>query len=129
MSRKSEMRRKRRKTILIAASVVMFSLLVYQTMQASIEDPALTALAQCLTDRGIAMYGSDTCPACLQQKGSFAQSFKYIEYIECDKSDACREAQIRVTPTWVYEDQRLEGVQGIGTLAEFSNCTAALETR
>ena len=44
--------------------------------------------------------------------------------MECDKSDSgrerCRSAGIRAYPTWILGERRLEGVQTIEQLSEWS---------
>lgn len=120
------MARKKKNTGMIIGAVVIIlaALITYQAYRATIEDPLQSAIAQCLTDNGVAMYGVDTCPACLQQKTVFGTSFRHIEYIECDKTpQACQQQSIQSTPTWINaEGDRLVGLRGLGELAEFGSC-------
>ena len=86
-------------------------------------------VAQCLSDNGVAMYGADSCPACLQQKTVFGTAFSHIDYVECDKSAACQQKSIQSIPTWINaEGDRLVGVRGLGELAEFGGCAQILES-
>jgi len=91
------------------------------------------ALAQCLTDKGVAMYGSYTCSHCLNQKKAFGNSFKYATYYECHPNgpdpqpEKCQEAGITGYPTWTFPGQDPSiGEQKLETLAEKANCQAAL---
>ncbi|MEI6774232.1 MAG: hypothetical protein WCL18_05590 [bacterium] len=50
----------------------------------------LDTFAQCLTDQGAIMYGSQTCPHCQSQKAMFGESFAKVTYVECTKEfDRC----------------------------------------
>ena len=89
------------------------------------------ALANCLTSKGVSMYGAFWCPHCAKQKESFSDSFSKINYIECslpDKSDQtqiCKDAKIESYPTWEFGDgSRLVGEQSLETLAAKAGCTA-----
>ena len=87
------------------------------------------AVAQCLTDNGVTMYGAFWCPHCDDQKDMFGSSFKLINYVECslpDKSGQtqfCKDAEIESYPTWEFSDgSRLRGLQRIDILAENAGC-------
>lgn len=86
------------------------------------ESGSYSSLAECLTNNGVVMYGSDGCPACRNQK-LIIDDWDAIEYIECDKDmDACRAANIQSIPTWVHADERLVGMQSAERLATFGGC-------
>jgi glutaredoxin len=86
-------------------------------------------LAQCLTKKGVIMYGAYWCPHCADQKKLFGDNFKLIKYQECDAKGEngspakCAAAKIEGYPTWIFPDQsRLEGQQTLQELAKKSNC-------
>ncbi len=83
----------------------------------------LDSFAQCLTDNGAVMYGSKTCPHCLEQKKMFGESFQYVTYVECtDEYERC--ADLKWVPTWEFKDwSQLEWRQEFSTLADKTNCT------
>lgn len=84
------------------------------------------ALARCLTQEGVIMYGTDWCPHCQNQKQMFGQSFRYVNYINCDlNSAACDLAGVTGYPTWQFPDGQASGVQSISVLAERSGCQNA----
>ena len=88
-----------------------------------------SSVARCLTDNGVVMYGADSCPACQQQKTLFGDSFPFVEYVECDRSAACQENEVRSIPTWINaQGDRLVGMRGLGELAEFGGCAHVLES-
>ena len=110
--------------------IILAALITYQTYRATIEDPLQSAIAQCLTENGVIMYGLDTCPACAQQKRVFGTSFKHITYIEGSRSpNEYREAAVAfdAIPAWRFGDEFTTGVMGIGELAERGGCAHLLE--
>lgn len=89
-----------------------------------------SAFAQCLTDKGVKMYGAYWCPHCQDQKKLFGDSFDKITYVECaipgDSSGvvrACKDAGIDGYPTWVLPDNsRLTGLQTLQALSDQTGC-------
>ncbi len=58
--------------------------------------------AQCLTDKGAVMYGAAWCTHCKDQKAAFADSFKFINYVECpDNTQLCIDKGVEGFPTWI----------------------------
>lgn len=83
------------------------------------------SLGQCLKEKGVTMYGVDTCPNCLDQKNIFGADFKNVDYINCDfHKELCEEKRIRYYPLWTKGNQILMGVQSLQSLAEFGECGA-----
>ena len=91
--------------------------------------PSPQQLAQHLSAIGVRFYGSWTCPACHRQLKLFSlEKSDAIPYVECNKPEQfpdqaklCREADLRVYPTWERSDgSRLEGVQSLETLGRWS---------
>lgn len=65
-------------------------------------------LAQCLTEKGMVMYGSIMCGHCNAVKSAFGDSFQYIEYVECSNIpggdlEKCNEANIKYLPTFIWD--------------------------
>ena len=90
-------------------------------------------LAQCITAKGINMYGSFRCGFCAKQRALFGDSFQYINEIECHpqgknaQTELCLEKKIEGTPTWILEPNGTEikrylGLRSIEELKEFSGC-------
>jgi len=60
--------------------------------------------AQCLTEKGWAMYGAVWCSHCKEQKDLFGESFKFVKYIECpDNIQLCTDKKVVGYPTWIVE--------------------------
>lgn len=88
-------------------------------------DPQQRALAEHLKRSGILFYGAWWCPACFRQKSLFGrEAGNQLPYVECDRggavNDRCQAADIRVYPTWVKGNERLEGVQSLDSLKTWS---------
>lgn len=90
----------------------------------------LDKFAQCLSDKGVRMYGADWCPHCQNQKKLFGSAFKFVNYIECadpinprKQMQACTDADISGYPTWIFSDgQRIAGEVTFDRLAEKTGC-------
>jgi hypothetical protein len=80
-------------------------------------------LAQCLTDKGAVMYGTEWCSHCQNQKKAFGDSFQYIDFVDCDQSrDKCLDAGIQGYPTWKIEGVNYPGEQSLDRLAGLAGC-------
>lgn len=81
-------------------------------------------LAQCLTDKGVVMYGTTRCPHCQNQKKRFWESADLITFIDCDENRIqCEAAGIKWFPTWITQDgQRYSGDQPLESLAQIGAC-------
>ena len=88
---------------------------------------SLDAFAQCVTSKGLVMYGAYWCPHCQNEKKAFGDSFKYITYVECgDNPKLCTDKGVSALPTWILSDgQKLLGEQGIEGLAKVTGCQVA----
>ena len=91
------------------------------------DDGNYDLLAQCLTEKGVKMYGAEWCGHCQNQKKAFGSSFQYVNYVDCDKDrDACVEAGVQGYPTWVIDGQSYPGEQDLSDLAAISGCSLAV---
>jgi glutaredoxin len=79
--------------------------------------------AQCLTDKGVKMYGTEWCSHCKNQKELFGNSFQNIDYIDCDwNKDECQEAGVNGYPTWVIDGKNYPGEQTFDKLSSLTGC-------
>ena len=108
-----------------------FVLLLIATACAS--ENKVDQLAQCLSKKGVAMYGAYWCPHCKDQKDEFGDAFKDVKYVECAipgkppsvQTEACKSMQIKRYPTWVFPDgERVEAVLPLDQLAQKAGCPA-----
>ncbi|MFA5828933.1 MAG: hypothetical protein WC843_00340 [Candidatus Gracilibacteria bacterium] len=79
-------------------------------------------LASCLTQKGIVMYGVDTCENCQNQKQIFGPAFAQIKYVNCDFNKICDERGYKYYPVWTDDKKTLLGLQTLPDLAKFSSC-------
>lgn len=89
----------------------------------------LDAFAQCLSSKGVKMYGAFWCPHCLEQKELFGSSFDFAPYVECGvegsraEQPVCVQAGIKNFPTWVFPDgTRVEGKLMMTALRDKTGC-------
>lgn len=81
-------------------------------------------LAKCLTEKGVKMYGATTCSACITQKNMFGTAIEFIDVVECDQEgqQECTDMAIKVTPTWIINNIKYDGVLSLEGLAELAGC-------
>jgi len=110
------------------AGVTIVAIIAWGMMQKSGPGP-VDGLAQCLTEKGVMMYGAYWCPHCQTQKKAFGNSWQYVKYVECSlpggrgQTQECTDAGIQSYPTWVFPGgQRLGGEQSFAALAEKAGC-------
>ena len=89
--------------------------------------------AQCITEKGVNMYGSFRCGVCAKTRAMFGDSFQYINEIEChpqgenSQTELCLQKGIKLTPTWILEpmgveQKRQEGFRSVDELKVFAGC-------
>jgi len=86
-------------------------------------------LAQCLTDNGVKLYTSRTCPHCTNQKALFKDGLEFLISIDCLNkegtgwTDECKNNEINVVPTWIFSNgDILSGETSLETLAQKAGC-------
>jgi hypothetical protein len=109
-----------KKNILILLGIVII-MIVSTIVFAFGPKPDYYTLANCLTEKGIIMAGTDWCPACKSQREIFGDAFAKITYINCDNNNEwCTTNNIQAFPTWVFPDGTQEiGVKDFSTLNQF----------
>lgn len=117
-------------TILFSlAGLVAVGLIVFAVNQSDIGSSEYDSVAQCLTEKGVTMFGAWWCPHCEKQKEMFGGAFEHIDYVECspggsrEMSQECKDEGIQGYPTWRFPDgTELRGEQPVATLAERAGC-------
>ncbi|MFH1307615.1 MAG: hypothetical protein ABIH72_02075 [archaeon] len=86
------------------------------------EEETKKDFAQCLTNKGILMYGSAYCGHCKNQKELFGDSFLYVNYVECTENpEACQD--LSGVPAWDINGEITYGTQTLEKLSELSGCS------
>lgn len=79
--------------------------------------------AKCLTEKGVKMYGTDSCSHCQNQKHDFGKSFKYVDFTNCNYAQSvCNLKGITGYPTWIVEEKSYPGEQSFQRLSELTGC-------
>lgn len=122
--------KRRRERTILTWGVVAVLIAIVAVIFFGLRTPGTTEyvpLAECMTAADAAMYGTDWCPHCQEQKRLFGKAWKEVTYYNCDYAPECAERGISGYPTWVFGDgSRLQGRQPLALLAEKTNCTAYL---
>ncbi len=83
----------------------------------------VTALVACLKQKGVTMYGVDTCENCQNQKSIFGTSFEEVNYVNCDFDKICEARGYNYYPVWNYQDKTVMGLQSLPNLSKFAGCS------
>lgn len=119
------------RTVIMAVIVLIVGAIAVVRQQTKTEEADIKApLAQCLTDKGVKMYGAYWCPHCAKQKKLFGAAFGKVTYVECavpgdsrKQTQACQDADIASYPTWIFPDgTRTTGEQSLEALAKKAGC-------
>ncbi|MBT3395370.1 hypothetical protein HOA59_03470 [archaeon] len=103
-----------------AIIVITILILIFSSQSKDYEE-----FANCLTQKGVSMAGTEWCSHCKTQKEMFGESFQYIDYHNCDlEREWCMTKGIQGYPSWVLPNgELLPGTQTLSKLAELSNCS------
>lgn len=79
------------------------------------------AFAEYLTEQGAIMYGTEWCSHCKNQKALFGDSFRYINYVDCDiNREVCVDAGVQGFPTWEINGELYSGEQSLERLSQLT---------
>lgn len=122
--------------VLVAA---LFSFVTYRLQQDPAPERDYTAVAQCLTEKGVYMYGAKFCPSCAKVKRDFGPAYDSLAYLECDPRfgegnvvERCIARDIKKTPSFLLETpdgevlDELVGAHSPEKIAEYFGCEEAL---
>lgn len=110
------------KILLLALTVIVLAIAVYFAFSPTIL--AQQTLAECLTSKGVVMYGADSCEHCQDQKRIFGKDFQNIKYVNCEFDlDVCKQRGITSYPIWSLGNKALLGTQSKSQLASFAGCS------
>lgn len=94
------------------------------------EGERLVKITECLTEKGVNLYGAVWCSHCKKQKELFGEAANYINYVECDPrtnketAQQCVEKGIRKIPAWEMPGgEIITGLHEPEEIAEIANCS------
>lgn len=110
----------------VTVVIIVAAMVALSNMSTPPSNSKIDIFAQCLTQKGVTMYGAYWCPHCQAQKKLFGESFKYVKYVECTQNvKLCQEKKIDGYPAWTFKDgSRLSGELSFEKLAEKTSCSA-----
>jgi hypothetical protein len=108
----------------LLASIIQLEKLSQKSESRSLED-----FTQCLTQKGIKLYGSSGDISTQKQKAMFGRAINYLTYIECIEPESkellfeCQAEGIKTFPTWEFPNkERKSGILSLEKLKELSGC-------
>lgn len=116
--------KKNLKIIGVVGAVVVIAFIAWIVVSANTQQIDYDSLADCLAEKGVIMAGTDTCPACKNQKALFGESFEKISYVNCNLNAAwCTSSNVQYFPTWFFPDgTNTYGVKDAAFLTEAAGC-------
>ncbi len=103
--------------------ILIIGSLIYINYQKQSTPGSYDGFAKCLTDNNATMYGTDWCGYCKKQKDLFGNSFKNINFVDCDRNrEKCVLAGVQGYPTWIINNQTYSGLQSLERLAQITGC-------
>lgn len=103
--------------------LIFIIILLFTSLFTSCASTKYDSFAECLTEKGAVMYGTDWCPHCKSQKKMFGGSFKYVDYVNCDLNKGeCIKEGIEGYPTWIINDTSYRGEQPLLRLGFLTGC-------
>jgi thiol-disulfide isomerase/thioredoxin len=127
----------KKRFILVLTALLELSVITLSACEPQPGTPSpYTALAKCLTSKGVIFYGAYWCSHCQAQKKMFGNAMQYIHYVECAANDPaglgqpeqCTKAKINAFPTWFFPGQEpIVGEVTIEELAQKANCEDSLK--
>ena len=114
---------KMRKVIMTIISVFVIFLLGYGLFSWVNAPGEYDEFAKCLTENGAVMYGTDWCTYCKKEKDLFGNSFKYINFNNCDQNRGeCTINGVESYPTWIINGEKYIGLRQLEELSELTGC-------
>jgi len=112
-------------TILIILAVLLLSgsILYYKLTGEVVANSDLEEFAKYLGQNS-ELYVQIGCVHCKTQEDMFGDSLKYLTLIDCLENvnkQKCIDNNILLTPTWIINGEKYEGVQTIEKLKELTN--------
>lgn len=108
---------KKKKPITLFIALIIVIGISYMIYSYNASPGKYDSFAKCLAEKSV-MYGAiEWCQYTKQQANMFGKSFKYINYKNFQQGPS-----IKITPTWIINDQRYEGVQSFEKLSTLTGC-------
>jgi glutaredoxin len=121
--------------LVVIGILIIGGLFLFTSGGAKYSKEELDKFAKCLTEKETVMYGAYWCPHCAKTKKKFGESFRFVNYVECDprgeneQSELCIEKEILGYDTWDFQDgsRYADGEPSFELLSERSGCAMPKE--
>ena len=105
--------------ILLLAGGIMY----FKSTGLTTQNTASEEVAKYIGEHSI-VYTQAGCSHCIEQENLFGDNWKYVTSVDCissqESTQACINANITATPTWMINGQQYTGVQSIEKLKELT---------
>ena len=113
----------KKKTLNYCVMAIIFLILLTIVIIKIDDNPEINAdIVKCIGENS-KLYVQTGCGACQVQEDLFGNNYELLDITDCIyEREACTNAQISVTPTWIIGGQSYEGVQQLDRLQEITDC-------
>ena len=116
--------------VIVVLSIIGVAAVRISDARPQVSGDAITALAQCLSDKGVKLYGAKWCSHCQKQKQAFGEAASIIDYVDCaipgdprGQIEECQRVGITSYPTWHFSlGHRETGELSFKELANNAGC-------
>lgn len=110
------------KRIIITISIILGIIILSAIILNSPKQEVSEEIAKCIGENSI-MYVQLGCHACEISEDLFGENIQYLNTVDCfAEREKCIEEKIEKTPTWIINNQKIEGVQSLETLKYLTGC-------
>ena len=115
------MNREKVVTAVIIASILLIAGIIIYSKSAGNPTIPSEQVSRYIGEHSI-LYVQTGCIHCTEQEELFGENVKYLNMIDClQDTQACINASIDATPTWVINNEKYVGVQSVEKLKQLTN--------
>ena len=108
--------------VIVGVMAVAFSVIIWKS-SSTIKDLPSEEVATYIGEHSV-LYVQTGCIHCKEQEDLFGVNVKYLNIVDCvsspENTQACINADITATPTWIINGQKYTGVQTVDKLKELT---------
>jgi hypothetical protein len=109
--------------ILLIAGFYISTKWLSSTTGFAVGEDEKVVIARCLSGKNVSLYSSAFSADSYQQKKGFGTAYRFLNVIDCDKSDhLCENMTLEELPIWDINGQRLSGFMTFDELKNVSGC-------
>jgi hypothetical protein len=107
--------------VIIISILLIAGIVIYSKSKINTTEIPSVQVSEYIGARSI-LYVQTGCSHCKDQEDLFGENVKYLNIIDClNNTQACINAGIEATPTWMINGKKYVGVQSVEKLKELTN--------